>query len=114
MANDIFQETFIKVINTLRSGNYNEEGKFISWVLRIGHNLVIDHFRSLKRMPIVYDTEEYSVFDTLHLEDSNIEEKIITEEIYGQVRRLIEELPFRRTGSGDNEALCEHELQRNS
>lgn len=94
LANDIFQETFIKVINTLRSGNYNEEGKFISWVLRIGHNLVIDHFRSLKRMPMVYDTEEYSVFDTLHLEDSNIEEKIITEQIHGQVRRLIEELPF--------------------
>ncbi len=94
LANDIFQETFIKVINTLRSGNYNEEGKFISWVLRIAHNLVIDYFRSLKRMPMVYDTEEYSVFDTLQLEDSNIEEKIITEQIHGQVRRLIEELPF--------------------
>lgn len=94
LANDIFQETFIKVINTLRSGNYNEEGKFISWVLRIGHNLVIDHFRSLKRMPLVHDTDEYSVFDTLQLEDSNIEEKIITEQIHGQVRRLIEELPF--------------------
>ncbi|MFN8153720.1 MAG: sigma-70 family RNA polymerase sigma factor [Bacteroidia bacterium] len=94
LANDIFQETFIKVINTLRSGNYNEEGKFISWVLRIAHNLVIDHFRSLKRMPLVHDTEEYSVFDTLQLEDSNIEEKIIAEQIQGQVRRLIEELPF--------------------
>lgn len=94
LANDIFQETFIKVINTLRSGNYNEEGKFISWVLRIAHNLVIDYFRSLKRMPMVYDTEEYSVFDTLQLEDSNIEEKMITEQIHGQVRRLIEELPF--------------------
>jgi len=94
LANDLFQDTFIKVINTLRSGHYNEEGKFISWVLRIAHNLVIDHFRSLKRMPMVYDNDEYSVFDTIQLEDSNIEEKIITEQIHGQVRRLIEELPY--------------------
>jgi len=94
LANDLFQETFIKVINTLRSGNYNEEGKFLSWVLRIAHNLVIDHFRSLKRMPMGYDNDEYSVFDTIQLEDSNIEDKIITEQIHGQVRRLIEELPY--------------------
>lgn len=94
LANDLFQDTFIKVINTLRSGHYNEEGKFISWVLRIAHNLVIDHFRSLKRMPMVYDNDEYSVFDTIQLEDNNIEEKIITEQIHGQVRRLIEELPY--------------------
>jgi len=94
LANDLFQDTFIKVINTLRSGHYNEEGKFISWVLRIAHNLVIDHFRSLKRMPMVYDNDEYSVFDTIQLKDSNIEEKIITEQIHGQVRRLIEELPY--------------------
>lgn len=94
LANDIFQETFIKVIKTLRSGNYNEEGKFLSWVLRIGHNLVIDHFRSLKRMPMVYDTEEYSVFDTIPLEDINIEDKMITEQIQTTVRALIEKLPY--------------------
>ncbi len=94
LADDIFQETFIKVINTLRSGNYNEEGKFISWVLRIAHNLVIDHFRSLKRMPMVYDTEEYSVFDTIPLEEGNIEDKLISEQIYADVRKIIEELPF--------------------
>ncbi|MBL7924224.1 MAG: sigma-70 family RNA polymerase sigma factor [Bacteroidia bacterium] len=94
LADDIFQETFIKVINTLRSGNYNEEGKFLSWVLRIAHNLVIDHFRSLKRMPMVYDTEEYSVFDTLPLEDSNVEDRLIEEQIRQQVRGLIEQLPY--------------------
>ena len=94
LANDIFQETFIKVIKTLRSGNYNEEGKFISWVLRISHNLVIDHFRSLKRMPMVYDTDEYSVFDTLPLEDTNIEDKMIAEQIQTTVRALIEQLPY--------------------
>lgn len=94
LANDIFQETFIKVIKTLRSGNYNEEGKFLSWVLRIGHNLVIDHFRGLKRMPMVYDTEEYSVFDTIPLEDINIEDKMIAEQIQTTVRVLIEQLPY--------------------
>lgn len=93
LADDIFQETFIKVINTLRSGNYNEEGKFLSWVLRIGHNLVIDHFRGLKRMPMVHDTEEYSIFDSLPLEDGNIEQKIIHGQIHDKVRQLIEELP---------------------
>jgi RNA polymerase sigma-70 factor (ECF subfamily) len=94
LANDLFQETFIKVINTLRSGHYNEEGKFISWVLRIAHNLVIDHFRSLKRMPMVYDTEEYSVFDTLPLTDSNAEDKLMDDQVKNQVRQLIEELPY--------------------
>ncbi|MBK7965336.1 MAG: sigma-70 family RNA polymerase sigma factor [Bacteroidetes bacterium] len=94
LANDIFQETFIKVIKTLRSGNYNEEGKFLSWVLRIGHNLVIDHFRSLKRMPMVYDSDEYSVFDTIPLEDINIEDKMIVEQIQTTVRALIEQLPY--------------------
>lgn len=94
LANDIFQETFIKVIKTLRSGNYNEEGKFLSWVLRISHNLVIDHFRSLKRMPMVYDTDEYSVFDTIPLEDTNIEDKMIADQIQSTVRALIEQLPY--------------------
>ena len=94
LANDIFQETFIKVIKTLRSGNYNEEGKFLSWILRISHNLVIDHFRSLKRMPMVYDTDEYSVFDTIQLEDKNIEDKMIADQIQSTVRALIEQLPY--------------------
>lgn len=94
LADDIFQETFIKVINTLRSGNYNEEGKFISWVLRIAHNLVIDHFRGLKRMPMVHDTEEYSVFDTIFLKDENAEDRLMAKQVREQVRKLIEELPY--------------------
>lgn len=94
LADDLFQDTFIKVINTLRSGNYNEEGKFLSWVLRIAHNLVIDYFRSLKRMPMVHDTDEYSVFDTLPLEDQNIEDKLIAEQIHVEVRALLEHLPY--------------------
>ncbi len=94
LADDIFQDTFIKVINKLRSGNYNEEGKFLSWVLRIAHNLVIDYFRSLKRMPLVHENEEYSIFDNLPLMDENIEDKIILEQVHKQIRQLIEELPY--------------------
>lgn len=93
MAEDIFQDTFIKVINTLRSGNYNEEGKFLAWVLRIAHNLVIDHFRRQQKMPMVHDTEEYSLFDFIPLSDENIEDKIIGSQIHDTVRRMIAELP---------------------
>ena len=93
MAEDIFQDTFIKVINTLRSGHYNEEGKFLSWVLRIAHNLVIDHFRRQQKMPMVRDTEEYSLFDFIPLADENVEERIISGQIHDTVRRMIEELP---------------------
>jgi RNA polymerase sigma factor (sigma-70 family) len=94
LAEDIFQETFIKVINTLRSGNYKEEGKFLPWVIRIGHNLVIDHFRKQKRMPMVRDTEEYSVMDSLKLTDENIEDRIITSQIHDTIRQLVDFLPL--------------------
>jgi RNA polymerase sigma factor (sigma-70 family) len=93
LADDIFQDTFIKVINTLRSGNYNEEGKFLSWVMRIGHNLVIDHFRRQQKMPMVHDTEDYSLFDFIPLADENVEDRIITAQIHDTVRRMIDELP---------------------
>ncbi len=94
LAEDVFQETFIKVINTLRSGNYHEEGKFLPWVVRIGHNLVIDHFRKQKRMPMVRDTEDFSIMDSLKLTDENIEDKLINTQIHQEVRLLIEHLPL--------------------
>ena len=94
LAEDLFQETFIKVINTLRSGNYHEEGKFLPWVVRIGHNLVIDYFRKQKRMPMVRDTDEYSVMDGLKLTDENIEDKMIVCQIHTEIRQLIEHLPL--------------------
>jgi RNA polymerase sigma factor (sigma-70 family) len=93
LADDIFQDTFIKVINTLRNGNYNEEGKFLSWVMRIGHNLVIDHFRRQQKMPMVRDSEDYSLFDFIPLADENVEDKIITGQIHDTVRKMIEQLP---------------------
>lgn len=93
MAEDIFQDTFIKVVNTLRSGNYQEEGKFLPWVIRIAHNMVIDHFRKQKRMPMTRDTDEYSVMDSLQLTDENIEDKMVTEQIHLDVKKLIDYLP---------------------
>jgi RNA polymerase sigma-70 factor (ECF subfamily) len=93
LANDLFQDTFIKVINTLRSGNYQEEGKFLPWVVRIAHNLVIDYFRKEKRMPMVHDTEDDSVFRTIKMNEENIEDQLISKQIHKEVRLLIDELP---------------------
>jgi len=94
MAEDVFQDTFIKVIKTLKSGNYHEEGKFLPWVIRIAHNLVIDHFRRKSRMPMVHDTEEYSYINALKLKDENVEDKMVTDQIHHEVRMLVEHLPF--------------------
>ena len=94
LAEDIFQDTFIKVINTLRAGNYNEEGKFLPWVIRIGHNLVIDHFRKEKKMPKLRETEEFSIFDYMSNGEQNTQQKIVKDQIHEDVRKLVEELPF--------------------
>jgi RNA polymerase sigma-70 factor (ECF subfamily) len=93
LAEDIFQDTFIKVINTLRSGAYNEEGKFLPWVMRIAHNLVIDYFRKSRRMPTVENSEEYDLFETLNLFEDTIEDKMIINQIHKDVKHLIEYLP---------------------
>jgi RNA polymerase sigma-70 factor (ECF subfamily) len=94
LADDIFQDTFIKVINTIRSGTYKEEGKFIQWVMRIAHNLIIDHFRRNKRMPVVNNSsDEYDIFDMVRISDPSVEEQIITDQIHEDVRALIELLP---------------------
>lgn len=93
LAEDIFQDTFIKVINTLKGGKYNEEGKFLPWVIRIAHNLVIDHFRRNKKMPKVREDEEYSPFATIPLEDPNVQDEMITHQIHSDLRQLVELLP---------------------
>lgn len=94
LAEDIFQETFIKIINTLRSGNYQEEGKFIHWAIRIAHNLVIDYFRKNNRMLMIRDTDEYSVINNLKLTDDNAEDRMVKDQLHCQIRLLVEELPF--------------------
>ncbi|MFN0729555.1 RNA polymerase sigma factor [Polaribacter gochangensis] len=93
ITEDIFQDTFIKVIRTLKKGNYNEEGKFLPWVVRISHNLVIDHFRKSNRMPKFRNTDEFDIFSVLGDDVLNAEKKIIKEQIHADVRELINELP---------------------
>lgn len=93
LAEDVFQDTFMKVIKTLKAGRYNEEGKFLPWVMRISHNLVIDHFRKNKRMPMMRVTEEYNIFDTIKDGGLNSEKQMIKDQIEGDLRLLIEELP---------------------
>ncbi len=97
LTEDIFQETFIKVINTLKSGSYNEEGKFLPWAMRIAHNLVIDHFRRTSRVRIINESSsinpDFSIFSTLKFTDENIEEKITRSELESQMVGLVEYLP---------------------
>jgi RNA polymerase sigma factor (sigma-70 family) len=93
LADDLFQDTFLKVINKIREGSYNEEGKFLQWIMRIAHNLAIDHFRRNVRVPMVHSTEEYDIFETLRIYDSTIEDSLITEQIHQDIRKLIEHLP---------------------
>lgn len=93
VADDIFQDTFIKVINTLKKGNYNEEGKFISWVIRISHNLIIDHFRRNKRMPTFQNTDEFDIFSVLSDSSLNAESQIVKNQIISDVQKIIVELP---------------------
>lgn len=93
LAEDLFQDTFIKVINTFRSGTYKEEGKFIQWVMRIAHNLIIDYFRKSKRIPTVENNDEYDIFDKVRVPVESIEEQMITEQIHQDVKKLIDYLP---------------------
>jgi RNA polymerase sigma-70 factor (ECF subfamily) len=97
LANDIFQDVFIKVINTIKSGTYNEEGKFLPWVMRIAHNLIIDHFRRNTRYKHVSESsslkDDYNVFSTLSSENKNIEEQITTKELLDQMVTLVDYLP---------------------
>ncbi|HPE87423.1 MAG: sigma-70 family RNA polymerase sigma factor [Bacteroidales bacterium] len=94
LADDIFQDTFVKVIHTLRNGSYKEEGKFVQWVMRIAHNLIIDHFRKSKRIPVVDNgSEDYDILSTIGLSDPSVEELLVTAQIHNDIRELIELLP---------------------
>ena len=94
LADDIFQDTFIKIINTLKSGTYKEEGKFIQWAMRIAHNLVIDYFRKSKKVNYLENRyDDADVFDNLFIAEDSIEQKIVKEQILKDVKELMELLP---------------------
>ncbi len=94
LAEDIFQDTFLKVIQSLKAGRYQENGRFISWVMRIAHNLIIDHFRKEKQMNVISnDDYESDIFNSKKLCEANVEDVIVKRQIIKDVRRLIQMLP---------------------
>ncbi len=93
LADDLFQDTNIKIINTLRGGKYRNEGKYIQWAMRIAHNLVIDYFRKNQRFPTIKTNEDFDIFDVLDSREESIEHKLIKNQIHDDVRKLIRQLP---------------------
>ena len=93
LAEDIFQEVFIKIINTLRGGKYNHEGKFVQWAMRIAYNMCVDQFRRKKRRPQVAPTETFDIFDVLHISDDNMETTMIKSQTHQRIRHLVDSLP---------------------
>lgn len=93
LAEDIFQETFIKVVNTLKAGKYNDEGKFLPWVMRIAHNMVIDHFRREKRSPSVVNSDGYDIFEVLDFAEEGTDQKMLKKQQEVDLKKLIQRLP---------------------
>jgi RNA polymerase sigma factor (sigma-70 family) len=93
LANDIFQETFIKIIDTFRSGKYNEEGKFLQWALRISYNLCVDYFRKSKRRATITPSEDFDIFNFMQSTEENEERRMVKKQTYAKVRQLIDALP---------------------
>jgi len=94
LAEDVFQDTFIKVIKSLHEGKYKDDGKFISWVTRIAHNLIIDHFRKEKQLNATSnDAYQKDIFNSQKFSDINIEDHLVNDQIHQDVRKLIDKLP---------------------
>lgn len=93
LADDIFQDVFIKIIDTLRKGKYNHEGKFLQWALRISYNMCVDHFRRSKRRTKVSPSETFDIFDVLESHDDNMEDTIIKDQVHSNVKSLVDQLP---------------------
>ncbi len=92
-AEDIFQDVFIKIVDTLRKGKYNHEGKFLQWALRISYNMCVDNFRRSKRRPTVSPTETFDIFDVLENPEDNVEETIMKSQTHERIRKLVDALP---------------------
>ncbi len=93
LAEDIFQDTFIKIIDTIRAERYTEKGKFLPWAMRIAHNLCVDHFRKIKRTPIIKTGDDKDIFNVLGFSDSCAEDLMITRQSHDRVRKMLDMLP---------------------
>ena len=93
LAEDIFQDLFIRIIQTLKSGPYTETGKFLPWALRIAHNMCIDHIRKEKRMPIIKTTSGKNLFDEMHFAEPAVDTQLVHNETFDLVQKMIDQLP---------------------
>lgn len=93
LAEDIFQDAFIKVIDTINGGRYTDEGKFLPWVMRIAHNLCVDHFRKVKRSPSIKTSDDHDIFEVLNFSEAGADEKMIQGQSHDRVRKMLDMLP---------------------
>src|SRR5450432_2906346 len=93
LAEDIFQDVFIRIIDTMRSGRYTEEGKFLPWAMRIAHNLCVDHFRKVKRTPVIRNGDDKDIFEVLNFSEDNAETKMMKRQSHDRVRDMLQRLP---------------------
>ena len=93
LAEDIFQDVLIKIIDTIRGGRYTEEGKFLPWAMRIAHNLCVDHFRKVKRTPTIRNSEDRDIFEVLNFTEDGVDRKMMQRQSHDRVRQMLDLLP---------------------
>lgn len=93
LAEDIFQDVFIKIIDTLNAGRYSDEGKFLPWAMRIAHNLCIDHFRKVKRSPSIKTSDDHDIFEVINLSEAGADQKIMANQSHERIRKMVDMLP---------------------
>lgn len=93
LAEDIFQDVFIRIIDTMRGGRYTEEGKFLPWAMRIAHNLCVDHFRKVKRTPTIKTGEDQDIFEVLNFTEESAEDKMMKKQSHNRVKDMLDQLP---------------------
>lgn len=93
LAEDLFQDVFIRIIDTLRGGKYTEEGKFLPWAMRIAHNLCLDHFRKVKRSPSIKTSDDHDIFEVLNFSEAGADQKMMASQSHDRVRKMVDMLP---------------------
>jgi RNA polymerase sigma-70 factor (ECF subfamily) len=93
LAEDLFQDVFIRIIDTLKGGKYTDEGKFLQWAMRIAHNLCVDHFRKVKRNPTIKTSDDRDIFDVINFSEEGVDSRMMNEQTSDKVRRMIDLLP---------------------
>ena len=93
LAEDIFQDVFIRIIDTLKGGKYTDEGKFLPWAMRIAHNLCVDHFRKVKRRPVIKTSDDRDIFEMLNFSEAGTDQRMMTEQSHDSIRKMIDLLP---------------------